>query len=111
MGAKAFEQSAGFLRIEGAGNPLDNSAVHPESYYIVEKMARDLGVGVHELIGNETLCGRIEPQRYVDEKTGLLTLKDIVAELKKPGRDPGQWRKYSVLPKAFQKSKICRWVW
>ena len=88
MGAKAFEQSAGFLRIEGAGNPLDNSAVHPESYYIVEKMARDLGVGVHELIGNETLCGRIEPQRYVDEKTGLLTLKDIVAELKKPGRDP-----------------------
>ena len=88
MGTKAFEQSAGFLRIEGAGNPLDNSAVHPESYYIVEKMARDLGVGVHELIGNETLCGRIEPQRYVDEKTGLLTLKDIVAELKKPGRDP-----------------------
>ena len=88
MGAKAFEQSAGFLRIEGAGNPLDNSAVHPESYYIVEKMARDLGVGVHELIGNETLCGRIEPQRYVDEKTGLLTLKDIVAELRKPGRDP-----------------------
>lgn len=88
MGAKAFEQSAGFLRIENAENPLDNSAVHPESYYIVEKMARDLGVAVKELIGDEKLCDQIVPERYVDGQTGLLTLKDIVSELKKPGRDP-----------------------
>lgn len=88
MGAKAFEQCAGFLRIEGAENPLDNSAVHPESYYMVERIARDMQVEVKELIGNESLCNRIVPERYVDEKTGLLTLKDIVDELRKPGRDP-----------------------
>ncbi len=88
MGPKAFEQCAGFLRIENARNPLDNSAVHPESYYIVEKMARDIGVQVQQLIGNEQLCSRIVAERYVDEKTGILTLKDIVEELKKPGRDP-----------------------
>lgn len=88
MGPKAFEQCAGFLRIENARNPLDNSAVHPESYYIVEKMARDMGIQVQQLIGNEQLCSRIVAERYVDEKTGILTLKDIVEELKKPGRDP-----------------------
>lgn len=88
MGAKAFEQCAGFLRIEEAACPLDNSSVHPESYYIVEKIAKDLGVSLQELIGNEVLCARIDLARYVDEKTGLLTLKDIVEELKKPGRDP-----------------------
>lgn len=88
MGPKAFEQCAGFLRIEKARNPLDNSAVHPESYYIVEKMARDMGVKVGELIGNEVLCARIIPEQYTDEKTGILTLKDILEELKKPGRDP-----------------------
>lgn len=88
MGSKAFEQSAGFLRIDEAENPLDNSSVHPESYYIVEKMAKDLGVGVGSLIGNEMLCNRIDLSRYVDSKTGLPTLQDIVEELKKPGRDP-----------------------
>lgn len=88
MGAKAFEQCAGFLRIDGAENPLDNSSVHPESYYIVKKMAKDLGVDLKQLIGNEEMCGKIDPARYVDDKTGLLTLKDIVAELKKPCRDP-----------------------
>lgn len=88
MGAKAFEQSAGFLRIEGAENPLDNSAVHPESYYIVERIASDMKVEVKELIGNESLCNKIVAERYVDEKTGLLTLQDIVDELRKPGRDP-----------------------
>ena len=88
MGAKAFEQSAGFLRIENAENPLDNSSVHPESYYIVRKIARDMGVEVKELIGNDALCARIDVQRYVDNKTGALTLQDIVEELKKPGRDP-----------------------
>lgn len=88
MGAKAFEQCAGFLRIEGAENPLDNSSVHPESYYVVEKIAKDMKVGVKELIGNESLCDKIDLQRYVDGKTGLLTLRDILDELKKPGRDP-----------------------
>lgn len=88
MGAKSFEQCAGFLRIEGAGNPLDNSSVHPESYYIVEKIARDQDMSVKDLIGNEVVCDRIDLSKYVDEKTGLLTLEDIVQELKKPGRDP-----------------------
>lgn len=88
MGSKAFEQSAGFLRIEQAENPLDNSSVHPESYYIVQKMAKDLGVEVRNLIGNEPLCSQIDLSRYADEKTGLPTLQDIVEELKKPGRDP-----------------------
>lgn len=88
MGAKAFEQCAGFLRIEEAENPLDNSSVHPESYYIVERMARDFKVSVKDLIGNEELCRRIDPAEYTDAKTGLLTLKDIIEELKKPGRDP-----------------------
>lgn len=88
MGAKAFEQCAGFLRIENAPNPLDNSSVHPESYGIVGRMARDLGVEVSLLIGNAELCGQIDLSRYVSEKVGLPTLKDIVEELKKPGRDP-----------------------
>ena len=88
MGAKAFEQCAGFLRIEEAENPLDNSSVHPESYYMVERIARDFGVSVKDLIGNEELCSRIDPAKYTDDKTGLLTLKDIIEELKKPGRDP-----------------------
>lgn len=88
MGARAFEQCAGFLRIEEAENPLDNSSVHPESYYIVEKIARDFNVCVKELIGNEKLCQQIDPAAYADGKTGVLTLKDIIEELKKPGRDP-----------------------
>ncbi len=88
MGAKAFEQCAGFLRIQEATNPLDNSSVHPEAYYMVEKIARDMEVEVKELIGNEKLCNQINIQRYADDKIGLLTLTDIVEELKKPGRDP-----------------------
>ncbi len=88
MGAKAFEQCAGFLRIENAENPLDNSSVHPESYYIVRNIARDMKVDVRELIGNERLCDQIDPQKYVDGKTGLLTIRDIIQELRKPGRDP-----------------------
>ena len=88
MGSKAFEQCAGFLRIEQAENPLDDSSVHPESYYIVQKMAKDLGADVRSLIGNESLCSQIDLSRYVDEKTGLPTLQDIIDELKKPGRDP-----------------------
>jgi protein Tex len=88
MGEKAFEQCAGFLRIEGAKNPLDNSAVHPESYHIVEQMAADLQVDLTQLVRNESLISRIKPERYVKGSTGLPTLKDILAELEKPGRDP-----------------------
>jgi uncharacterized protein len=88
MGEKAFEQSAGFLRIRNAANPLDSSAVHPESYPVVEKMAKDLGVQVKELITDETKRKEIKLEKYVTPVTGLPTLKDIVDELAKPGRDP-----------------------
>jgi uncharacterized protein len=88
MGAKAFEQSAGFLRIRNAENPLDSSAVHPESYHVVEKMAKDLGCDVKELISNETKRKEIVLDKYVTPVTGIPTLKDIMEELTKPGRDP-----------------------
>lgn len=88
LGAKVFEQCAGFLRIPGAENPLDNSAVHPESYHIVSKMAEDLGVSVKDLVGNAKLCAEIHPEKYVDDDFGLPTVNDIVRELAKPGRDP-----------------------
>lgn len=88
LGAKAYEQCAGFLRIPDAANPLDNSAVHPERYALVEKMAADLNVHVANLIRNDDLCDRIDLEKYVDDQVGLPTLQDIIAELKKPGRDP-----------------------
>lgn len=88
MGAKAFEQCAGFLRIPEAKNPLDNTAVHPESYYIVEQMAKDLGCTVTELITNKELRLKIQPERYLSPTVGMPTLKDIFQELDKPGRDP-----------------------
>jgi uncharacterized protein len=88
MGAKAFEQAAGFLRIAGADNPLDNSAVHPESYFIVEKIAKDLGTSVKEMVRDKELKKKIRIEKYVDGKVGIPTLKDIVDELEKPGRDP-----------------------
>jgi len=88
MGAKAFEQSAGFLRIRNADNPLDSSAVHPESYYVVEKMAKDLGCELKELITNESRRKEINLEKYVTPVTGLPTLKDIMDEIAKPGRDP-----------------------
>ena len=88
LGAKAFEQAAGFLRVRGGAHPLDGSAVHPERYALVERIAGDLGVGVGALVGDEALAARIEPARYVSDAVGLPTLRDIVAELKKPGRDP-----------------------
>ena len=90
MGEKAFEQSAGFLRIPGSENPLDNSAVHPESYPIVERMAKDLGCSVAELIADKELKKRLDIERYITEKVGLPTLRDILQELDKPGRDPRQ---------------------
>lgn len=88
MGAKAFEQCAGFLRIPGADNPLDNTAVHPESYAIVERMAADLHCDVPRLIADKTLRQQIDLKRYVTESVGLPTLHDIMQELEKPGRDP-----------------------
>lgn len=88
MGAKAFEQAAGFLRIAGGKEPLDNSAVHPESYPIVEQMAKDLHCKVSDLLANKELRKQIDLKKYVTEKVGLPTLQDILSELEKPGRDP-----------------------
>jgi len=90
LGEKAFEQSAGFLRIRGAKNPLDASAVHPESYETVNKIAEDIGCRVDDLIKDPLLRDRIQPSRYVTDKIGLPTLTDILAELAKPNRDPRQ---------------------
>lgn len=87
LGGKAFEQAAGFLRIKNGKNPLDDSSVHPESYSVVSKMAKDEGVKVSELIGNKTLLQKINLENYITEKVGLPTLKDIIKELEKPGLD------------------------
>jgi uncharacterized protein len=99
LGPKAFEQSAGFLRINDAKNPLDSSAVHPESYKVVEAMAKDLGVAVADLISNAELRKRIDLNKYVTDKIGLPTLRDILQELEKPGRDP----------RATLEPEVCRW--
>ena len=88
MGTKAFEQCAGFLRIAGGKNPLDNTAVHPESYHIVEQMARDLGCTVDTLIADKELRRKVELKKYVTTEVGMPTLQDIMQELDKPGRDP-----------------------
>ena len=88
LGDKAFEQCAGFLRIHGAYNPLDNSAVHPEAYHVVDRMAKDLSVSTSELVGNAELCSKIDPAAYVEGEFGLPTINDIISELRKPGRDP-----------------------
>ena len=90
MGAKAFEQCAGFLRIPDAKNPLDNSAVHPESYAVVEHIAKDMKCSVEDLIKNKEIRSQIDIQKYVTDKVGLPTLTDIMEELEKPGRDPRQ---------------------
>lgn len=88
LGEKIFEQCAGFLRIEDGKNPLDSSAVHPESYYIVEKIAQDLGIDLADIVGDGNIKDKISLSNYVDGKTGILTLQDILMELAKPGRDP-----------------------
>ena len=88
LGDKAFEQCAGFLRIHDGDNPLDQSAVHPESYHIVEKMAKRLNVNVSELIGNKELIAKIDPKEFTEDHFGLETVNDILKELEKPGRDP-----------------------
>ena len=96
LGPKAFEQCAGFLRIRGAENPLDSSAVHPERYALVEQMARDVGVSLKELVGNSAAAAKIDVRRYITNEVGEPTLKDIVQELVKPGRDP---RKVFEMPR------------
>lgn len=88
LGRKAFEQAAGFLRIRNGKQPLDNSAVHPESYYVVKKMAASLDVSTKDLVGNVALATRLQADEFLDEKLGLPTVQDILAELAKPGRDP-----------------------
>ncbi len=88
LGEKAFQQCAGFLRIQGAENPLDNSAVHPEAYGIVDRMAKDLGMPVSQLVGNEEAVKRLQAEKYVDGTFGLPTVRDILKELLKPGLDP-----------------------
>ncbi len=98
LGAKAFEQAGGFLRVRGSDNPLDASAVHPERYALVGRMAKDRGVSLQELIGNEAILASLELTPYVSDDVGLPTLKDIVAELRKPGRDPRE----SFVPPAFR---------
>jgi uncharacterized protein len=88
LGPRAFQQAAGFLRIREGTHPLDASAVHPESYWLVEAIARDLGHPLDQLVGNAGLSGQIDPQRYVTDGVGLPTLNDIIEELARPGRDP-----------------------
>ena len=88
LGEKAFEQAAGFIRIRGSNNPLDASAVHPESYSVVEEMLRDLKCEIKQLIGNKQNLASIQPEKYTNEKFGLPTISDIIAELNKPGLDP-----------------------
>jgi uncharacterized protein len=88
LGAKAFEQAAGFLRVRGGANPLDATAVHPERYPLVERMARDLDVPLGDLLQNEAAVQRIDVAKYVTDGVGLPTLQDILSELRRPGRDP-----------------------
>ena len=88
MGEKAFQQAAAFVRVIGGSNPLDNSAVHPEAYQVVEKMAKDLKISVDELISNKEKIKQIVVENYVTDSFGIMTLKDILKELEKPGLDP-----------------------
>ncbi|MCI0811864.1 MAG: helix-hairpin-helix domain-containing protein, partial [Chloroflexi bacterium] len=88
LGPKAFEQAAGFLRIRDGSNPLDASAVHPESYKVVETIAKDLGHPLDQVVGDASIAEQIDPRRYINDKVGLPTLIDIIEELARPGRDP-----------------------
>ena len=88
LGPKAFEQAAGFLRIQGGANPLDGSAVQPEAYPVVERVAQATGLGTEQLIGNTAVLTKLAPADFADETFGVPTVTDILAELDKPGRDP-----------------------
>ena len=99
LGPKAFEQAAGFLRIRGGDQPLDASAVHPESYPVVERIAADLGRPVSALVGDEKALAGVDLRKYATEDVGLPTLRDIASELAKPGRDPrAQYEAFSFTP-------------
>ena len=108
LGPKAFEQSAGFLRIRGSSNPLDASAVHPESYPVVEAMAADMGCSVADLIADETLRKRIDLKRYVTDTVGMPTLTDITGELARPGRDPREQFKAFAFAEGIEKMEDLR---
>jgi len=108
MGEKAFEQCAGFLRIRGGTNPLDNSSVHPESYHIVEKMAKKIQVDIVYLIKSESLLSKINPSEFVDDSIGLPTLSDIIKELAKPGLDPRKQIKIFEFDKNIRKFEDLR---
>ncbi|MBN4841858.1 helix-hairpin-helix domain-containing protein, partial [Citrobacter braakii] len=88
LGAKTFEQAAGFLRIRDGDNPLDISGVHPETYPVVEKMLAHTGKAITDLIGKSDVLRALKPDLFADEKFGVITVKDILGELEKPGRDP-----------------------
>ena len=88
LGEKAYQQAAAFVRIKNAKNPLDNSAVHPEAYKIVEQMAKDLGIKITDLIANKEKISLIKPEKYISEDIGILGIRDILKELEKPGLDP-----------------------
>ena len=88
LGAKTFEQAAGFLRVMGSNNPLDSSSVHPEAYPVVEKILRNQGVSLSELMGNSSKIAHLNAADYIDERFGLPTVQDILQELEKPARDP-----------------------
>jgi uncharacterized protein len=103
MGAKAFEQAAGFLRIQEGDNPLDNSAVHPERYALVNKMAKDLKLNVSQLIGDTSIKSKIDLKNYVSDQIGIPTLEDILSELEKPGRDPRKKIKMLVFDASVRK--------
>ncbi|MSR59176.1 MAG: RNA-binding transcriptional accessory protein [Planctomycetaceae bacterium] len=105
LGRKAFEQAAGFLRIRDGQQPLDNSAVHPESYYVVQKMAATLGVSTQDLVGNGALATRLQATDFIDEKIGLPTVQDILVELAKPGRDPRSEFKAAQFAEGIQELK------
>ena len=103
MGAKAFEQAAGFLRIQEGDNPLDNSAVHPERYALVNKMAKDLKLNVSQIIGDASIKSKIDLKNYVNDQIGIPTLEDILSELEKPGRDPRKKIKMLVFDASVRK--------
>ena len=105
LGDKTFEQAAGFLRIANGANPLDASAVHPESYPVVERILKDFKLDVTTLIGNQPILKSIHPEKYTDEKIGLLTIKDILHELEKPGRDPRSTFKTATFKEGIETMK------
>lgn len=105
LGEKTFEQAAGFLRIVNGTNPLDASAVHPESYPVVERILKDFQLDVTTLIGNQPILKSIHPEKYADEKVGLLTIKDILRELEKPGRDPRSTFKTATFKEGIETMK------